>query len=176
MNVWKPLAGVFLLAAAGTLFAGNGTKGKAVVYSASVGPVGAASHLSIELEPILFPITSVQNRYRVIRVRIRNESSAVLRLSLAKDAIQVRVGSRLVNGSFSVSDAEQAWWDGLSAELRTALAYPDQAVVKGGEEENVFAFFAVADVPTLPDEVLFKVASVSPTPIAIRRQNLAAAH
>lgn len=175
MKIWKPLAGVVLLATAGTLLAANGTKGKRVIYEARV-PMraadGAECIFAIELEPVLFPITSVQSKYRVIRINIRNRSSAALRLSLARDAVQALVGSRLVQGRLSLSDAEQAWWDALSADLRQALAYPDQTTVKAGEEENVFAFFPVADMPGIPDEVLFKVASFASTPIAIRRQNL----
>jgi hypothetical protein len=46
----------------------------------------------VELEPILFQIDSVQNKYRVIRINIRNDSPSPLKLSLEKDSIQSAYG------------------------------------------------------------------------------------
>ena len=173
MHLSKLLAGMLLfVAAAGSLLPVNGSKGRTVIYGARF-PVNAtgSDSFSIELEPILFPILSLQSKYRVIRISVRNQSSAPLQLSLATDAVQARVGQRLVSGRLSVSDSEPAWWNGLTADMRKALVYPDQAPIKAGEEDNVFAFFPVADLPAVPEEVLFKVASLSPKPIPLRRRD-----
>jgi hypothetical protein len=167
-----------LLSAASILLAANGSKGKRVVYEATV-PIANATtpdcHFLVELEPILFQIDSVQNKYRVIRINIKNSSQSPLKLSLEKDSVQVRTGSRVVQGRLNLADSDQSWWDGLSPELRRALAYPDQSVIKGGEEENVFAYFPVADLPTPPTEILFKIEAVSTSPVVMRQRGAAAA-
>jgi hypothetical protein len=178
MKFRKVLFCSLFLVAVSTLLAANGSKGKKVIYEAHVrvGNVDQPDcHFMIELEPILFQINSVQNKYRVVRINIRNDSQAPLKLSLDKDSVQVRTDSRVVKGSLSVASSDQAWWDGLSAELRKALAYPDQSVIKRGEEENVFVFVPVSDLPTLPTEILFKIDSVSATPVPIRQRGVAAA-
>ena len=178
MRLRKILLCSLFLVATSTMLAANGSKGKKVLYEAHI-VVGDANqpncHFMIELEPILFQINSVQNKYRVIRINIKNDSLASLKLSLDKDSVQFRANSRLVKGSLSVASSDQAWWDGLSSELRRALAYPDQSAIKGGEEENVFVFVPVSDLPTLPVEILFKIDSVSGTPIPIRQRGEAAA-
>lgn len=178
MKLRNLLLCLLLLIASSTLLAANGTKGKRVVYEATVRIGNAATadcHLLVELEPILFQIDSVQNKYRVIRINIKNNSQSPLKLSLEKDSVQVRIGSRVVGGSLNLADSDQQWWDGLSPELRKALAYPDQSAIKSGEEENVFAYFPVADLPTLPVEILFKIDGASAAPIVIRQRGVAAA-
>ena len=178
MRLRKILLCSLFLVATSTMLAANGSKGKKVLYEAHIGIREANHpdcHFMIELEPILFQINSVQNKYRVIRINIKNDSLASLKLSLDKDSVQFRANSRLVKGSLSVASSDQAWWDGLSSELRRALAYPDQSAIKGGEEENVFVFVPVSDLPTLPVEILFKIDSVSGTPIPIRQRGEAAA-
>src|SRR5262249_48921917 len=160
---------VLFVLLASTLLAANGSKGKRVTYdgTARIGSdTGASCRFLVELEPILFQVESIQGKYRVIRINIRNLSQSALNLSLQKDSIQVRVGSRLVNGSLDPAGLDSSWWDGLPVGLRTALAYPDQAGIKGGEEENVFAYFPVADLAAPPAEILFKINSVSTTPIS----------
>ena len=178
MKCWRVVGCVFLLVVCSTLLAANGSKGKTVVYDAKV-RVGDASQpecsFLVELEPILFQINSVQSKYRVIRINIRNGSQTPVRLSLEKDSVQVRAGSRLVKGTLSLSDSEPGWWDGLSPELRKALVYPDKAAIKAGEEENVFVFVPVSEMPGLPEEILFKIESLSATPITIARRRASAA-
>lgn len=181
MKLWNGFFCLLFLLAFGTfttLLAANGSKGKRVVYEATVrlgDTTPGDCHFLVELEPILFQIESIQNKYRVIRINIRNDSQSPLRLSLEKDAVQVRVDSRVIQGSLNLADSDQAWWDKLPAELRKALAYPDQSAINRGEEENVFAYFPVADLPTLPREILFKINQVSTTPILIRQRGAAAA-
>src|SRR6267142_769363 len=96
MKFHKILFCSLFLVAASTLLAANGSKGKKLIYEAHI-RVGDASqpncHFMIELEPILFQINSVQNKYRVIRINIKNDSQVALKLSLDKDVVQVRVGS-----------------------------------------------------------------------------------
>jgi hypothetical protein len=166
------------LAVVSTSLAANGSKGKRVVYegTASLGDgTSGQCRFLVELEPILFQIESVQNKYRIIRINIKNDGQAPLKLALMKDSIQVRAGSRVTKGSLNPADGEQAWWDGLSPELRKALAYPDQAAVRHGEEENVFAYFPIADLSAPPSEILFKIDSVPGIPIVLKQRGAAAA-
>ena len=178
MNLLNAVASLLLIVAASAMLVSkNGSKGRKVQYGAqvSVNNATGADSFSIELEPILFPILSLQNKFRVIRINIRNQSSAPLRLSATNDSIQVKVGNQLVRGRFSISDSDPAWWNGLSFGMREALAYPDQAPIRSGEEDNVFVFFPVTAVPDPPEEVLFTVASVSAAPIHTRRRSIASA-
>jgi len=166
------------IAAVSASLAANGSKGKRVVYEGSVslgdGTSGDCRFL-VELEPILFQVESVQSKYRVIRINIRNNSQSPLKLTMAKDSVQVRDGSRVTKGNLNLADSEPAWWDGLPLELRKALAYPDQAAIRRGEEENVFAYFPAADLSTPPAEITFKIDSVPGAPIVLRQRGTAAA-
>jgi|SRR5262245_50755782 len=178
MTVRRILFCLFFLIVASSLLAANGSKGKKVIYEAHIRLGEAAQpdcHFLIEIEPILFQINSVQNKYRVIRINIRNESQVPFKLSVDKDSVQVRSGSRTVKGSLSVASSDQSWWDGLPPELRKALAYPDQSAIRRGEEENVFVFVPVSDLPKAPSEILFKIDSVPGTPVPIRERAAAAA-
>jgi hypothetical protein len=169
---------LLILVASTTLLAANGSKGKRIVYEANIRMGDAESagcHFLVELEPVLFQVESVQGKYRAIRINIRNFSQSPLKLSLDKDSIQVRVGARLVTGRLNLADSDQAWWDGLPADLRKALAYPDQAAIKGGEEENVFAYFPAADLSQPPTEIQFKVDGYSANPIVLSKKGVAAA-
>lgn len=155
-----------------TLIYANGSKGKTSVYEAHIhlGQSGLGDcDFRVELDPVLFQIQSVQNKYRVIRIKIQNYSESPLRLSLENDSVQVRVGSHEIQGSLNVANSDQEWWDRLSPELRRALAYPDQSPIQRLEEENIFAYFPIADLPSLPDEILYKVESVSRKPISLKR-------
>jgi hypothetical protein len=163
--------------ASSSLLATNGTKGKRVVYEAAIrlGDATAPNcRFLVELEPILFQVESVQGKYKVIRINIKNDSQSRLKLSMDKDSVQARAAGRLVNGSLNLAVSDQAWWDGLSANLRKALAYPDQTSITQGEEENVFVYFPVADMPALPEEIRFKIDSV-PDSIVLRQRGAAAA-
>jgi len=169
---------VLFVLLATTLLEANGSKGKRVIYegTARIGSdANAKCHFLVELEPILFQVESIQSNYRVIRINIRNFSQSALNLSLQKDSIQVRVSSHLVSGTLDPAGLDSRWWDGLPVGLRTALAYPDQAAIKGGEEENVFAYFPVADLTAPPAEILFKISAVSTAPISIGQRGTAAA-
>ncbi len=156
----------------------NGSKGKHLVYEAKL-RLGDGERdeclFLVELEPILFRITTVQNKYRAIRINIVNRSQRPLRLSLEKDSIQIRAGERTVNGILTLAQRETSFWNRLDPDLRKALAYPDQEAIRGGEEENVFVYVPSSDLPAFPDEVRFKIASFSDTPISIRSRRLATA-
>src|SRR5918992_5735289 len=63
--------------------AANGNKAKKELYDGKAGAVV----FSIELEPIPFQITAVQNRYRLVRIRMVNNGQTPLRLSAQSDKV-----------------------------------------------------------------------------------------
>ena len=171
------LTGIVLLAATAAsirVSAADGSKGRLRRYEAHVragqGTQGNWDFV-VELEPVLFRVVALQDKYRILRINIVNHSDAPLRLS-PMDKVQVQFresGSpRTVEALLDVSQSDKAWWNGLPQDLRSALAYPDQAPIGRNEEENVFAFVPVASAPTLPTAILFTVNRFSSTPVTLR--------
>jgi hypothetical protein len=185
LRLFPVVAATFALLVAGSiavhLRAADGSKGKLRVYDAKVTADQGDWYFKVELEPILFQIVSVQNKYKVLRINIMNRSKKSLQLSLQDDRLQIRYrpadggSQKAVNGSLDVAHTDRAWWNSLDPSLQKALAYPDQAAIRAGEEENVFVFVPAGDLPSFPDELLFTIKGFSATPIVIRRQAVAMA-
>jgi hypothetical protein len=163
------------------LLAADGSKGKLLVYDAKVAAEQGDWYFKVELEPILFRLVSLQNKYKVIRVNIVNRSKKPLQLSLQDDRFQIRIGApgaanaKVVNAVLDIARTDPDWWKSLDPALQRALAYPDQAAIRTSEEENIFVFVPVADLPAFPDQLLFSIKSFSATPIVIERQRVASA-
>lgn len=180
---WLPLSAALVLLVGGfltmTLRAADGAKGKAMVYEAKVAAEQGDWYFRIELEPVLFRLIAVQNKYKPIRINIRNRSSKPLKLSLANDRIQIYpepgAGPNPIEGILDISRAEPAWWQSLDQTMKNYLAYPDQAAIKASEEENLFVFVPADKLPAFPGTVALTIKSYSDTPIRIARQNLATA-
>jgi hypothetical protein len=180
---WLPLSAALMLLLGGivsaTLRAADGAKGKAMVYEAKVAADQGDWYFRVELEPVLFRLVTVQNKYKPIRINIRNRSSKPLKLSLANDRIQVYPESNgarnAIDGILDISRTEPAWWQSLDQTMKNYLAYPDQAAIKVSEEENVFVFVPVDKLPSFPSTLALTIKSYSDTPIRIARQNLATA-
>ncbi|HEV8580153.1 MAG TPA: hypothetical protein VGX68_13865 [Thermoanaerobaculia bacterium] len=147
---------------------GNGGKGKTTVYRAEVRQgEGEPIQFSAELEAILFRLNSVRNKYKVVRVKIVNDSSNSLKLSPDQDKIELlfNTGEAPMQGILNLSKRDAALWDSLPADLRQALAYP--RIVEAGEEENVFVFIADPNLARLPRHIRYHVASL-PDPVEMR--------
>jgi len=160
--------------------AADGSKGKPIVFDARVPTDQGDWYFKMELEPILFRIVAVENKYKVLRINIFNRSKRPLQLSLRDDRLQIVVrpairGERVVDASFDISRSDSAWWNSLDSTLQRALAYPDQAALRGNEEENVFAFVRASDLPSFPEALRFTIRSYSAMPIVIPQQRLATA-
>jgi hypothetical protein len=154
---------------AALLLGANGSKSKRVLYGADVqsGAVaGKRIRFDAELEPLLFRLATLRDKYRVVRIRIRNGGDTRLVLSLAGDRIEMQLatGPRAAILDLGAHDPEV--WDGLSPELRGAIAYPRG--VDPGEEESVFVFVPVGDAATLPRAFRYTIASVPGGPVNIR--------
>jgi hypothetical protein len=157
---------------------GNGGKGKRVVYRGILPGserAGTDVQFDAEIEPLLFRLTAVSNRYRVVRVRIRNSGTRPIVLSAAGDTVEVQFRSGSVLTALLDLGARDAQiWDRLPADVRNAIVYPRG--VQGGEEEHVFVFFPVADVVEMPVAFRYTLASRPDRPVVIRDVSTAVAH
>jgi hypothetical protein len=158
----------------------NGGKSKRVLYrgtlQASDAP-GQEVHFDAEVEPLLFRLTGFGDRYRVIRIRIRNTGTQRLVLSAGADRVEALVRSgpavRAVLDLGGGGAGNAALWDGLDADLRSAVVYP--RAVQGGEEESVFVFLPAADLADVPQGFRYTIASRPDRPVIIRDVSTAVA-
>ncbi len=106
-----------------------------------------------------FQISSVYDKYKLVRVRVSNYSTTPLRLSAERDRIDLLLpGNSVVRGLLDLQSADSQVWDAFDAPLRQALAYP--SAVKAAPAEGVrtgspeviylFAFYPKDMVTKLP--------------------------
>ena len=144
---------------------GNGGKGKKTRYLGEVEKRTGLIMLSSELEKILFLLNSVEGKYKVIRVKIDNQSQEDLRLSGEKDKVDIHFGGRVVSGILRLSESDPDLWDSFDDELRRVLAYP--LLVEAEEEENIFVFIPAEDVDELPRFLTYTINSLSDRPVRL---------
>ena len=147
----------------------NGSKSKRVRYGAEVqtgdGP-GKACRFEAEIEPLLFRLATVRGKYRVMRITIRNTGDKRLVLSLTDDRMEVQLPSGPRPAILDLGAHDPTLWDGLSPEVRGAIAYPRG--VEAGEEESVFVFVPVADPVVAARAFRYSIASLPAGPVIMR--------
>lgn len=125
--------------------------------------VARSSNENIEfktsIDGVLFLLTSVENKYKLIQVRVINNSGTPLRLSDDKDTVTLVFKDTQVMGILDVYRRDSAFWDALAPDVRDILAYP--ANVPGHEEESVFIFIPRDSPDDLPRELHYRIASLS---------------
>jgi hypothetical protein len=153
----------------------GGEASRTMHYRASLKPAGESDRplqLSIEFDPILFSVTTLQNKYRVVALRAENFTAASIKLSVRDDAIELRTGSgKVVKGIFNLQTRDSEVWDALSAEHRKALAYPlsfpaSPSAGETGARAGVvsfFAFFPAADANEPPEIFHYTIQSLGVT-------------
>jgi hypothetical protein len=150
--------------------AANGGKSKRISYRGTLagGESGArGAQFDAELEPLLFRLGTVKDRYHVVRIRIRNDGDRDLALSATADRVEVHFrNGASVSGILSLGSVDGATWDGLPADLRAAIAYPP--LVERGEEESIFVFIPRGDVTGPPAAFRYLIATVLGRPVLIR--------
>jgi hypothetical protein len=107
-----------------------------------------------------FRLASVRDKYKLVRIRISNFSTAPLRLSAERDRIElVLPDNTVVRGLLNLQSADSTVWDSFDAGLRQALAYPATVkaapgsdAARGGSPEVIylFAFFPSERVLNVP--------------------------
>ena len=167
------------LALAGTVapaLDADGGKAKNVIYEARVPPQTGTGNIqfSIDTSPIIFYLTTVNAKYHVLLLRVRNDTSMPLTLSKDQDSIELTFADgQKVQGLLNVPPVDRATWDGLETEIRTAVAYPD--VVPAREEEGIYVYVRIADVKAprlrheMPMSLRYTIKSL-PRPVEVRQR------
>lgn len=136
----------------------NGGRGKRVTYQGELKVNKNQVHeFSTEIEEVNFLITSVDAKYRALRIRIRNWTRKKLALSVEGDAvlIHMKAGEQPVKGILDVSENDKKTWNKFSEDLKSKLIYPTK--VDPGEEENVFVFIPVNEIKSLPTYIEYSL-------------------
>ncbi len=149
-----------------TVVLANGGKAKNYIYKGelSLGKDGQACQLSIEVNPVLFRLTTLNSKYHVLLLRSQNETGVVLKLSPDGDKVEIVLGGKRIQGILNLAATDAASWDGLTKYMRETLAYPAQ--VDAHEEEGLYIFVPVESLKagpetTMPSEIVFTVKSLN---------------
>ena len=148
----------------------NGGKAKKYVYKAEL-PLGNKScKLEVEVNPVLFRLTTLNNKYHVLLIQSRNETGVPLKLSPA-DKVEILLGGKRVQGILNLASSDVATWDGLAKHMREAVAYPAQ--VDANEEEGLYVYVpteSLKDVleDEVPKSIVFTVQSLNRS-VTLRR-------
>ena len=156
----------------------NGGKAKNYTYKAELSlgnDVGKACQLSIEVNPVLFRLTTLNNKYYVLLLRTQNETGVTLKLSSTDDKVEILFGRKSIQGILNLAATDSASWDVLTNHMRETLAYPAQ--VDAHEEEGLYIYLpvdALKAVPEteLPQAIVFTVKSLNSS-VQLRRPGTA---
>lgn len=158
-----------LLVLADTSVPANGSKAKRIRYSAEVqtgdGP-DKMCRFDAELEPLLFRLATVRDKYRVVRIAVRNVGDKKLLLSLTDDRMEIEHPGGSRPAILNLSAHDPGLWDSLPAAVRTDIAYPRS--VGAREEASVFVFIPVAETAVTPRAFRYTIASLPTGPVVIR--------
>ncbi|MHC4270108.1 MAG: hypothetical protein ACYSTS_16815 [Planctomycetota bacterium] len=138
----------------------NGGKGKKTFYKGQI-KLGEEEvcEFSTEIEQVLFRINSVENKYKVVRIKIINKSEKTLHLSIDKDKLELAYNEGHITGILDLSKYDPIFWDALDSDIRNTLVYP-QIVEGKGEEENVFVFIPNPKLEKLPLAFIYTIESL----------------
>lgn len=125
---------------------------------------------SVDVERINFLVTTVANKYRLVRMRIGCSGELSLALSSTDDRLEMLVGDDNAVGVLSLRQSDGALWDAFDPDIRRSLAYPPE--IRAGEPVYVFAYFPAEEVGSLPYGFEFTIASLDET---VQLVNLATA-
>jgi hypothetical protein len=131
---------------------------------------------SVEIERVTFKLNAVNNKYKVIRIRVENRAAEVIRLSGDDDLIEVETADgKVVRGTFDLRRQDAAVWDSWGPDMRKLLTYPSAISRAKGDDLStrqpavvyIFAFFPAVSVPDVPSSFRYTIKSVG-EPITIR--------
>jgi hypothetical protein len=135
--------------------------------------VGGATGDSIRVQmvwqydPILFQLTSLVGRYRVVRIDISNNGQKAFELSAENDRLAAVISGREVPAILDLGASDAKAWDAIADEMRRNLAYPVK--VNPGEQETVFAYLKDLPAGAEVTELRYSVASFPAAPITLRK-------
>ncbi len=164
----------------------SGVASVSTEYTGEVRTDGAEQYrFSIAIEPVIFRLTTMQGKYRLLRLRVSNATSTPLTLSADLDRIELlpRAGAPIA-ALLNPQRGDTAFWDALDAPTRETLAYP--VALKGApasapgarlsSPESIYIYVLVpaAQVTDLPESFRYTIASINQT-VLIRTRPAAAA-
>jgi hypothetical protein len=169
------LAGVFSVHAAEA----NGGKGKVITYEARLSlESGGRVRVTSTLDDRLFLLTTLRNKYKVLRVKIDNtQNPNTIPLSKTADRIDVvsrdpRTAAEIrIPGILDLGERDPQLWDSLDADARKTLAYP--TTVPPREEESIFVFIPDGALTTSPKELTYTIEGLSGTVVRLREPPVA---
>ncbi len=128
---------------------------------------------SCDIQPTPFRLNSVNGKYKLVLIRVRNWSTKVARLSRANDRIDFRDeggGSPIVvHAALDPQKSDPAFWNALDARSREVLTYPDAIEAGAADASGVVTAPAAVTLCTLfPAEMLTNV----PTSIELAVESL----
>lgn len=150
----------------------SGESGRSSRFVGKLDPAASSMNqceFSVEIERVSFKLNSLRDKYKVVRIRVKNRMSAPMKLSGDQDAIELEMDSgTVVRGTFNLRRQDGSLWDSLSDDLREALAYPlsirgvkgDGVNPRRPEVVYVFAFFPADKVPDVPRSFQYTIQSV----------------
>jgi len=159
----------------------DGGKAKNVIYDGEARPQTWNGRLqfTIDTSPIIFYLGTVNNKYHVLLIRVKNNTEAPVNLAKDQDTIELRFSDgQKVKGMLNLPAADRLTWDGLETGIRTAVAYPE--VVQPREEEGIYFYIPVGDVKDvrkkheMPNSIIYNIKSLT-NPVELHRRGVAAA-
>lgn len=153
----------------------DGGKAKNVIYEAQVRPRSGtgAFQFIIDTSPIIFYLGTVNNKYHVLLIRVKNNSDAPLNLTKNQDTIELHFfDGHNVKGLLNLLAADRSTWDGLETEMRNAVTYPE--VVQPREEEGIYLYVPVGNVKgprkkhEMPTSIVYNIKSLT-SPVELRQ-------
>lgn len=125
----------------------DGGKAKNVIYDGQARPQNGNGtwQFTIDTSPIIFYLGTVNNKYHVLLIRVKNNTATPLNLAKDQDTIELRFSNgQKTKGLLNLPAADQTTWDALETEIRTAIAYPE--VVEPREEEGIYFYVPIGDL------------------------------
>lgn len=145
----------------------NGGKAKKYTYEAKLSlgnDEEGACELSIEVNPVLFRLTTLGNKYYVLLLRSQNDTKVALKLSATDDKVEILFSGKKIQGILNLAATDGVTWDSLSKYMRETLAYPVQ--VDPYEEEGLYIYVPVDSLKAvreaeMPSAIVFTVKSLN---------------
>ncbi len=159
----------------------DGGKAKNVIYDGEARPQTGNGEwqFTIDTSPVIFYLGTVNNKYHVLLIRVKNNTEGPLNLAKDQDTIELRFSDgQKVKGLLNLPAADRATWDGLETGIRTAVAYPE--VVQPREEEGIYFYVPVGEVQDprkkheMPNSIIYKIKSLT-SPVELHRRGVAKA-
>jgi hypothetical protein len=159
----------------------SGDRGRPIVMQGIVAGEDGRDRcrFSVEIERVSFLLNAVQGRYKLARLRFENLGTTPVPLSVERDRLEVEAGAgAAVPAILNLQSGDSAFWDGLSADMRQILAYPQTVKARANgagspEVVYVYALFPSDRVTEVPRAFTYRIDSIG-QPIRIEHRATAA--